>query len=124
MSVFLHLIPLNHEDGIVIEILKEYKEVAFNRMREFSEYNDNYLYENRSLIHVCDLTIPEYDSFKIYLADQMPYYPYIHYRFFPKNETSQEEWYERFQFFLDDWMNLMSAEKHRVSQKKIQKIEL
>ena len=123
MSVFLHLIPLNHEDGIVIEILKEYKEVAFDRMREFAQYNDNYLYENKSLIHVCDLTIHN-DTFKIYLADQMPYYPYIHYRFFPKNDTSQEDWYERFQFFLDDWMNLMSAQKYRVNQKKIEKIEL
>jgi hypothetical protein len=124
MSVFLHLIPDSHEDGIVIEILKEYKEVAFDRMREFTEYNDNYLYENKSLIHVCDVTIPEYDSFHIYLSDQMPYYPYIHYRFFPTNETSQEDWYERFQYFLEDWMNLMSAEKYRLNESKSKKIDV
>lgn len=113
MSIFIHLNALYHP-GIVIEVLKEYKVKAYDMIKLFcSRYEHSYIssiFEDKNQIDIGDVDIPEYDYFQIHLVDEFPdlrIYRYIHYRFFPDNNTVTEEWFERFSFFLKDWRNLM-----------------
>jgi len=107
MSVFIHLNALYHQ-GIVIEVLKEYKTKAYDMIKLFlSRYDHEYIDILDDIIGSVD--IPEYDHFQVCLSDELPdprIYKYVRYKFFPDNNTNTEDWFERFSFFLKDWSNL------------------